>query len=475
MRKYNRIQLPVILASVVYSLAALMTISCSASMSVLNGDDFTYHAEPASGFFTSVPVAWSFMTKSYLLWQGTFFSKFLSQFLNPISGDGLSRLRIVMFFNAFLFTVSLFLFVWTAARRILKEPLHIRLLLCSLALFCLFNLQTYADVFFGFTSAMTYTVPLTCALLGATAFIVLRETGKTRFMVPATVLVFLSAGGVLMISGALCLFLLLVVFHDRLKTKQWNRKCSIVFLSAFISSLINALAPGNFVRHSTVDGSSGPLSALLYSVKFGYLEAEALFSETVLLVILLVTLVTGVVRYRAGLRLMERNSFRFMLAGGFIPLISLFPLLLGNNGAGIPERGKLVFDLLLMLWLAYCFYHAGFFLAGVFSPDGQKKAPALSMLALIILCVMSLNRVTLLELPQYIMFRNLATGRYRSYYQEVLDLFDRLSVDSETDPVITLGDAPDCYQGLLITNDPLDYFNHSMACYFGKNSVRLSE
>ncbi|MBR0172850.1 MAG: hypothetical protein IJQ21_08675 [Lachnospiraceae bacterium] len=482
MRKY--LNVPVIIAAIcaIYIPVSVFVFSCSTVYTVPVGDDlFTAPAEYAS-LLSLISDSAAHAVHTYRTWVGTFFSFFLTYLLSPFhasvvpAGAGnLTKLGIVMFLNAFLFFLALLYLIRNILRRV--SPKQYRLYAYTsaavLAGFLNLNAQSYAEVFFWLTPAAVYSMPMITALCSLALYTNADAPGKKRYAAGSAVLAFLTCGGVLMIAGALCYILLALLVFDRVKTGTLNRRRLAVFGSAFAGALINTLAPGNFLRSGTISGSARPLHAIVSTVKYTVLETESLFSDTLMLPVLIVALMLGFLCYRAvdADRLHDYTVLNGMLLPA--PVVALLPLQLGNGGVGMAVRGQFVFDLILFLLLFSLCFFCGSGLA--VRAKNEKKENILFPAALVLVACLSLNRTTILTLPQTCMLRNLANGSYRDYRQQIQTIMLELENSTEKDVVIDLPEELDQYQNFLLSTDPDHYINHALRLAHGKDTVRASE
>ena len=482
-RKLWNLQTVTAIICMVYVVVSVLVFSFAATYTVPLGDDlFTPHTAYDS-LFSHIGASVSFVARTYVSWQGTFFSFFLSYLLHPFHGKAVSgaagnlmKLKLVMFVNAFLFFAALLYLIYVVIRLIMPKQYRLTAYMSAAVLFCFLNAQSYAEVFFWFTTAVVYSMPVTVMLLTLALFIRLRGDGRIRhgtaLTVLSSVLAFCAGGGVLMVAGALCYILLVILVCDRLASKKWHRPSLIVWGFSLAGALINTLAPGNFVRSGNVASSVDPLSAVLSSLQTAYLELEHLFSATPLLAGLIVAVFLGILFCEGtdAARLKKRISFTCMLMP--VLVVTLFPLQLGNGGAGIAVRGQFVFDVIAIPLLFALFFFAGQFFALQLASE-RRTAAALPVLLLLV-CVLSLNGITLLGLPQYGMLRNLANGSYRNYHLRIQQIFEDIWNSEEQDIVVTLPEDLEQYQNFLLSTDPDHYINHGLAVQAEKNSIRAS-
>lgn len=72
------------------------------------------------------------------------------------------------------------------------------------------------------------------------------------------------------------------------------------------------------------------------------------------------------------------------------------------------------------------------------------------------------------------MWREIGKGSYKSYYNEVKTIYDKIESDSNKDVFIYgLPDSIDTFQTIDISEDMSSWVNVEMAQYFGKNSVQF--
>ena len=139
-------------------------------------------------------------------------------------------------------------------------------------------------------------------------------------------------GGSLTVAAAGCYFMLLLTIYEWISSKKLPYIKLVIFVCYFSGALINAIAPGNFLRQQTSEGNGLQIFA---SLKNSFLVYESnfrwLFHSTNFSLILLLVLLCGFFLYR-GIIIKNIAGYTFISFAGIIaPFVVIFPAVLGYN------------------------------------------------------------------------------------------------------------------------------------------------
>ena len=292
-------------------------IAASAGYTVLVGDDFT-HGVRVGAFhvplFQYFAASLRYMKEIYLDWQGTYFAMFIQALLSPINNFGLPQLKVVMILNVLLFAGSLFGVVWSAFDFIFKDRKmpHIRLTVYSIILFSILDADIFTEIFFWYSGAAAYSIPLSCMLFAVMFFLLSNNNSYSKkkkrvFSICSAFFLFCASGGSLAVTGTGCYVVLLLTVGFYLASRKKSNtpgkvpgKISlnniIVTAIGIIGAVINVVAPGNFSRHTQNSGGEGfmLLQSAKWTVKNVWAETERLTKETMFGVMLLAMLLFGI-------------------------------------------------------------------------------------------------------------------------------------------------------------------------------------
>ncbi|MEE3488004.1 MAG: DUF6056 family protein [Bulleidia sp.] len=444
--------------------SCLITIISSA-YSVLRADDFGHAATIGvqyAGLYDAIEHSIAFAGNIYQTWQGTYFSMWLQAFLSPLNHSGLPYLRNVMVINSVLFFVSFLLFLLEYLKRNAEGSDWTIMLIIAMVLVCFMNIRTYTEVFYWYSGATSYCFPLSALLLALALNIHKKDSLNPGEMILCMILLIAAAGGTLMISGGACWLLLLFLYDDSRKHGKINRQDLTLFLVAFAGSLINAAAPGNYVRHSMIDSKIRIGAALNYSVKavireLGYIGLKT--PALLFLGILFILSCKGLIRMKEQPR---KDTPVFLL---FLPMVVVFPFSLGYSDSYLPNRCLFLLDFFLIPVLVYCILLIGM----KFSNDRKQKAYACCgvFIAAAGLFIGVKNSILQAEA-----LAELVDGSYAAYYERCSEIYDFLEQTEEKE--VVLNDFPveiDNIAGFNLKDDPSYYSNVLTADWYQKDII----
>lgn len=317
------------------SMALLMAIPVvvTSGYSFYHADDFS-HANAVGVFGENIVIlliaSLKYAKEMYFSWQGTYTSMFLQAFLSPLNGFGNIQLCIVMVFNAVLFIVSLFVFIRAVCRELNIGNRNVWIAFC-LCMIGIFGFESWTEVFYWFSGAVSYSFPMSFCLLGIAVTL---QAKSFRGGVIGAVLMFLASGGTLEVAGMGC-FVLLGICIVKKVLKSVEIKDWIVFGIAFVGALINTVAPGNYVRHERIDSSGLHLGrAVITTVLEVVHRLEELLFNTPFILIILIALVLGWYIGKSNKVKDMKIVLWVILVNAILPFVTCFPVCLGYSGGG---------------------------------------------------------------------------------------------------------------------------------------------
>ncbi len=520
---------------ILYLFFSIIVMAVSASYTVLQADDYShgvgvYHVS----ILEYIAACVKYTCKVYREWQGTYFSMFIQALFSPINNGGLIQLRVVMVCNVLLFFFSLFYlirsFLWNRRK-------DITIYLCYVSiLFVLMNIRIYHEVFYWFSGAVSYSVPLSVAFLGLGYFVRGNKRmdslyKKKIYYILSCIFLLMAAGGSLAVVGGLCYVLLLLLIYYFFRDGMWKRENIVVGAVTCLGAFVNAIAPGNYIRHAEFDTKIRILEAFMDTILVVFYEIKWLANNTVFVSMLIFGILIGFFVCRElGRESLEcsaesvcrRSSTKsvcdmqrckngrvfhcaFFCAGGVLTaFFTVFPVILGYSSDVVPNRCLFITEISivlsffqLMVVLGYLLYqyrrsYLGFIvsLSAIFIPVsnepsdcresqisrllGCRKLGALLLaVGVMILCVSLVSgNVQTRNLPQRAVASQLLDGRYQEYYKSCTDLYVYLEQTKEADVVIiSMPDNIDCFNNLYISRDKDHYANRAMAQFYGKESI----
>ena len=250
-----------------------MSLYCTQFINLM-ADDFSYIAANRSIQEQNPTLSylhvelWSALN-NYLHWQGTWFANILMYLLFGLERYGLAAFQILCFVIDLLFLLSLLFAV-----REVVQLFHIHesdkrfwwLFLIAAIIWAGFNTVSPAEELYWIDVVMIYTATMACGFAGIGFYLRFLRTGrrKVTLMVLAGLLGMLGCGGPLIGVAFFCAVYLLIAFvrwHDAHKLFS---KDTFPFYLTLLGGLINALAPGNFIRHEAESGNTYQLWNVLW-------------------------------------------------------------------------------------------------------------------------------------------------------------------------------------------------------------------
>lgn len=457
-------------------------ITSSAGYTVLLGDDYTHGVRVGAfhvSFFQYFAASLRYMKEIYLDWQGTYFAMFIQAFLSPINNFGLEQLKIVMTANALLFFVSLFSVVWTVFNLVWKDKkmLHIRLTVFTVILFSILDADVFTEIFFWYSGATAYSIPLSFMLLSVTCFLMVndeRYTDKKKnfLTVLSSVLLFLAVGGSLTVSGTGCYVVLLLSIGFYLAGRKISARNIIITAVGIAGSLVNVIAPGNFARHSYSGDDSNSwmlVRSVKWAVKNVWSQIERLTKETMFGIMILIMVMVGIYlsgKIKNGLK--EYGLISILALGwGYV---TAFPVALGYSGPEFPNRCCFILDVVIVLSLLNFAVFCGCCLdrwAHVYADKSACAVLLVVLFASFLLAPESISESALMAVAE-----SGHNGSYAEYYQECRAIYDYLENCPEEDVVLVLPEYIENFECFYLDEDENGWVNVGIAQYYHKNSVK---
>lgn len=488
--------LKVLVAMAIVIQVGILAITCMYSF--CTADDY-WHAMVAGGTQDSIGgllrAAWSFNVDRYLNWNGMYLTMFIQILFCPLNMGFISvdtGLHIILLIDWLLFVGM----TWLVTRRVVQW-LGISSGWGCAGCFALYltiwlNLYSYSEDFLWFSGATSYTMPMICAGAGL-ALCLPRYCGRgSRIgqrsahgngpirILCSGLLFFLAAGGSLEIALAMCWLLLILVIAQVCRDRRIRMQALVPVAFAYIGTLINGIAPGNYARQATTEEGSVGLRAIYHALQTTLFETfdelSRLFNTSVLGFGIVAAVLAGIILH--GYLRRERVHQALLIVIGMLPLpfVEVFPIALGYGGIlGLPGRAML---LIAMTTAALCLIPAlcaGWYLAEIWN----NRRALLSVTTLAMLIVMMTDNVALYrtydtdhvkQLPMSVLAMDWQKGWTRYYYEDVQAFYQRIADAAGTDLVLCDEDFPDTPNGLM------DLVVHNADCvaeYYGLNSLTV--
>ena len=337
------------------------------------------------------------MIEGYLKQQGTFFSGFTATFLLLKVGTDLVRFRhIVMAFVVFFFVAMCFS-LRILAKYFRFEPIW-GLFLFSYIWIALDRIGPGESLMF-ITGIAVYGLPIALCFLSISFYALLMETDTKWMRLCYSILsagcAFCSCGGVLMVAAMTNMLMVIFVIHRWYSQHRFPLRGIIPFFCAFVSALVNALAPGNFNRYSNAAGDAAArphIKAAIWNT-FGVANEQLLrmLTSTYLLIALaLIALLVLFSRKEINDRDYRIHPFFFFIGSYALTYIVMFPSVLGYDMVPhgyIQERTVFTFSQAATLGIILTWTYLMFWIKTNYELTwASARNPLIAGLVLVVVC-----------------------------------------------------------------------------------------
>lgn len=446
------------------------------SMAVFRTDDFANYntlvnADGENYFIKCIHETIRF----YKSWQGTYISSFLIALFNPLRTYNYNLLHVILGVILFL-AIGGLVFLVKAIIECYGGKKEYILYILGLILLPFFSYREYQEVYLWYTGSMAYLLPMAFLLFGVAFLLYGCKTGKRIYYVLSGFFMFFMGGGVLEVVGVGTFILLWLTIVEYIRKDKVNRNFLIIFCTTLAGALINACAPGNFVRRDIIDDSKiAVLKSFIVSVKAALEEIEILFRTTTLLIFVILALILGITLKRQ----IENKMFVILLSGLIIlPVVTAFPVVLGYSATGIVYFGNRC--LFVIDAVIYGSIIASAILIGNqlsiknVLPD-MKTVYFVCGFVIIVSAITQGDRIANCVPVEIV--RNYNEGVIQDYSDRWISIFDDIRY-SEDDDVVIAREKPQKVTGCSdteLSSDIDNWTNICIATYFNKKSVCLKE
>lgn len=274
-------------------LCAVVPVIVGCGYTYLCEDDFSFEggaADAADTYGSNVVAAAHKMVDYYNLNQGTYLFNYLIHFIRAYTRGGLPGFHFYMILNAVAFCAALVVLL----KILIKDNTAClgAAFVIFVSVFSMTNTQNGKELFYWYTGGLNYLMELTLGLLAVSLSILYIRKKKVIYLVVSALLAFLASGGSLNVVCADLSWLIAVVILKREEFVK-DKKIVIPAAAAFVGTLINGLAPGNYKRaeRDLSEGHSTFFDALRDTFKCIISEDKLLFTSLVFILMLLLAFV----------------------------------------------------------------------------------------------------------------------------------------------------------------------------------------
>lgn len=479
-RSFNTLASVLLIIAIVFLCASTVVTS---GYTVNQSDDYS-HAMEVGQFHVPVikyiGAAFGFMSRMYVNWAGNYFSMFCQSLLSPLNMGGNTQLRIVMVCNALLYTALLAALLYVFLGRIIDSDAWVKLLMIALVFYSIMNYRIYAEVFYWFSGATSYSIPL---IFVFTAFILLVNSDKslcvkrtlkskaTVMIAVSTLFLFFGAGGSLAVTGTTCFIVMIRLIYLYLQKDYYKLRITLILFSGcVVGAIINIIAPGNYARADRTSGNLGLITAAKNTAAAFYSELYWLFKNTTFFFVLILLVVIGIL-IEGRLKVNLRYYTLISIIGLLTPIVTIFPVVFGYNSTFMSNRTLFVIDQSVMLSIANMALVVGIWIAK-YVGEASRKGVVVSFCA-IALCYLVISDFGLEYYGSIHTYKGLMNGSYAKYYEEVNNIQSYFADCKGMDIVVKVEDVP---VGLAnFSNFYLEngWANGKIADYYGMKSLTL--
>lgn len=475
-----------------YILASVGVVLNSCRFTFFTLDDY-WNTVSAIGFkgksLSHLSSSVRFAKNMYETWQGTWFSAFLQSYLNPLlflkAGAVQEHiLHLILMASALFFFISIYLVISELVRLLYQKSTLVTMCLSAAFLFAFLNFKEYKENFYWFTGATAYAIPFGCGMIGI--FLLLYMEGRIfpryyRFLAIlfAYIMIILSTGGSLQITGMISWILLFLVIVD-LRQKKNSCAAIVGFIFALIGALVNTCAPGNYKRLEVISRSKVNLLGTLWHCIYRIChDTEELLQTTPILLTCMAIFAMGIFISSKISDHKKKIIYRLLLPSYLMVFVSVFPVLLAMRDTNLADRNQTYCHLSLMVALMLTSLELGLRTKSLFT-----KEQWIFVLASITVCLVCMGRVTLFhqesendtrQMMQVKRVLAYSDGDLSMYYSEVERVLDKLreGKGEELKRTDIQGKVPETMMEFsFMDNDRVRVYDY-MANYYGYKEILL--
>ena len=360
--------------------------------------------------------------------------------------------------------------------------------LIYLCLLYILGFNSLDELFYWFNASNVYTLPIYCSLLSLYYYISFKNAPSSpkRYLIIGSILAFLAAGGALCISAFTCAALCLLSILDY-DSSRFFRLSNVISLSAFIGTLVNIIAPGNFIRKSQTAANSTVPAALKHSI---YRVSSTLSEPSKLGFILCISFIVFFISYQSTFKSANNNTPNNSIFHVHPILISLYcylsviatdlPVLYGyGNGEAMNDRCVFIESISIVFFVSIASAYWGHWISIHNTFDFTKEH--IFIIALVCLTSLSqyINPHNLEELTPYKMIVHMLGPKndFADNADKQKSVIQQITESDDDDVIVYIDkDSPDEWYNtrtIGINDDPQRWVNVNVANYYGKKSVTL--
>lgn len=437
----------------------------------------------------SIPNVFKYVAQQYVTWEGNYSGVFLYSLFNPIIiGNSDSAVYITNCVCIIIFIVLWFYIIKRFLNFFIEEKSSLYIL-SAVTLIMSMNCRFMRETLGWFTGYMYYTIQLLLGTIGL-IFVMnmciansdkkadehVQSKKKTiAIMILAGLFEVIGSGGTLHISGLLCCLTMYLLIWAFLTKSDWI-KALFLFVVTFLSTVVNAIAPGHYVRKDDYESIS-IFKALLYTAQCVYRELKRLCGETYFAFVMLGIFIALFFIIKTVTR---KKVFHPVIVGGAglaCLIISTFPVCYGYGSSLLEARGYEILDLLIVVWSVLFVCSTVNWLMDKNIKLNRDGILAIVVMVVVLFSTVTINQVEIANIPSVECAINLANGSIKDYSDYWHDVLHQIERSQDEDVVIIVdGDYIDrtcMIDRCMFQEDETNWVNQAASVFYDHSTIRL--
>ncbi len=482
MRKEYLKNITVLFWAVVSMIPSL--ILCRYTYPVQDDFHYAYHARLLfEEGYNLLSMAWTKTVEYYLTFTGCYTSSFLGHFFSGIIQCNPVGIQCFCFISIILFYIALWFCILAVAKYVFNiNFFKINCIYCLL-IFCFTGLIYYAENedYYWFITSVQYLMITTCILFGIYLYIIGLYNNKKVYLILASIMGFLGAGGALNIAAMCFLFNSFIMVWGVIVLKR-KKTAIAIWLVVLVGGIINGIAPGNYIRHGEPITIQALLIVAIDSVYYTLLRIYY-YLKNPLFCFILFALIIGVLMWKPSSNMNYRFPVLFTIIGIAGIAIVIFPVMLGYGWETylIICRCNFISDtvifvlvfVILIYWRGWLYTHVREFVI-------PRKIGIITIFCLTIFACIILNGMWKKGTAFYRQIVELQNGIPQEYAAYWIDIYEEIEASKDDIVVLYRQEVVEDKTCLIdpqfavgkydYENSPL---NRSIADFYGKEAVFL--
>lgn len=457
----------------------------SAFYSVFLTDDFAraiYLKGSENSLFEQIRLGYELLSKNYMQKGGYYTNIIVTAVLSPLNILDMRGLSLVMAFNVLFYYSSIILLIYN----IIKMTVNNCKWWMVVSVFIVYLLTEYIQMqesFYWLTGALAYTFPMSCTLCGIACFLTYIRTKKRRIYIVGLCFGVICGGGNLNVPALGCTLVFFILVYMFIKEKKLSRDYLVFLLLWIAFTLVNVLAPGNYIRHEKLDSTGlHPIRAIFGAFMRVYKKRYLnIVKDTDFLVILLLLIICGLL-ITVNDSLDKKAYIYVSIMALLLPIIVAYPIALGYNSFdpnySMPRRVAQIVDLSIVLSLGNAAICVGQYIRYLVKNNNNNIKIVIATILVGAFVTCGLDNYNIIENNASIkIYKGLRTGVYKEYNEKVSTLYDSFKNRKGEDVVVSLDEYPEPIEEFmcldLSTPDSEDI--SGITEYYELNSISLEK